>query len=349
VAILAFMIGSITDSVLHLHGWVTLVIVFLIPALEASAFLGFLFAGASYHRVARIASRVGLVLLALVVLTLIAGRLVRNLKQRDPGLRRSFGRIGRFPLLLWVQRLFPRQVAWLGARLDPSNPRGFPLSLALAIAALAVWAFGGLTQDVVGREEVALVDPKFTMWVTAHRMGSLTAAMKALTWLGSTAVILPLGLALGGWPLLRRRDWRPITTLAAALGAAVVTYDIVKPLVGRARPPATLWIGHFTGSAFPSGHATQAVAFYAMAAIVVGARASNRRRAVAWALATAVGVIVGFSRLYLGAHWLTDVLGGYALGVAWVALVTAVTLAVSGAHPRPSYSHAYLPSSSTAE
>ena len=474
------MIGSITDSVLHLHGWVALVIVFLIPALEASAFLGFLFpgeiailvggvlasqgriplwaaivaavlgavigdsigylvgrrwgrrllhgtvgrlpiikhhldrhlddaqayvrrrrgsavffgrftaalrvlvpglagmsevhyptflaynvaggvvwgagfvilgylAGASYHRVAKIASGVGLVLLALVVLTLIAGRLVRNLKQRDPGLRRTLGRIGRFPPLLWVQRLFPRQVAWLGARLDPSNPRGFPLSLALAIAALAVWAFGGLTQDVVGREEVTVVDPKFTTWVVAHRVGSLTAAMKVLTWLGSTAVILPLGLVLGGWYLLRRRDWRPITTFAAALGAAVVTYDIVKPVVGRARPPATLWIGHFTGPAFPSGHATQAVAFYAMAAIVLGARASNRGRAVTWALATAVGVIVGFSRLYLGAHWLTDVLGGYALGVTWVALVTAVTLALSGAHPRPPHSHAYLPSSRTAE
>jgi membrane-associated phospholipid phosphatase len=130
------------------------------------------------------------------------------------------------------------------------------------------------------------------------------------------------------------------------LGAAVVTYHIVKPVVGRARPPATLWIGHYTGPAFPSGHATQAVAFYAMAAVVVGAGASNRRRAVTWALATAVGVIVGFSRPYLGAHWLTDVLGGYALGATWVALVTALTLAVSGAHPRPPPAHGYLPSSS---
>jgi hypothetical protein len=159
--------------------------------------LGYL-AGASYHRVAKIASEVGLVLLALIVLTLIAGRLVPKLKERDPGLRRSFGRIGRFPPLMWVQRLFPRQVAWLEARIDPYNPRGFPLSLALGVAALAVWAFGGLTQDVVGREEVALVDPKFTTWVVAHRVGSLTAAMKVLTWLGSTDVIVPLALVLGG-------------------------------------------------------------------------------------------------------------------------------------------------------
>jgi undecaprenyl-diphosphatase len=271
------------------------------------------------------------------------------MKERDPGLRRTLGRIGRFPPLQWAHRLFPRQAGWLGARFDPSNQRGFPLSLALAVAALAVWAFGGLTQDVVGREEVALVDPKATTWVVAHRAGSLTAAMKVLTWLGSTDVILPLALVLGGWYLIGRHDWRPIATLAAPLAAAVVTYHIVKPVVGRARPPATLWIGHYTGAAFPSGHATQAVAFYAMTAIVVGAGASNRVRAVTWALATAVSVIVGFSRLYLGAHWLTDVLGGYALGATWVALVTAVTLAVSGAHPRPPHPHAYLPSSSTAE
>jgi undecaprenyl-diphosphatase len=454
------MIGSITDSILHLHGWVALAIVFAIPALEASAFLGFLFpgeiaillggvlayqgriplwaaivaavlgavigdsigyfvgkrwgrtllhgtlgrlpiikhlldrhldaaqayvrrrkgravffgrftaalrvlvpglagmsgvhyptflaynvagaivwgagfvllgylAGASYHRVAKIASRAGLVLLALVVVGLLTGRLVRRLRERDPGLRRTLARIGRFPPLRWANRRFPKQVAWLGARLDPSNPRGFPLSLALAVGALAICAFGALTQDVVGHDEMALVDPKVTSWVVAHRTGALTTAMKVLTWLGSTAVIVPLGVALGGWFLLRRHDRRPIAMLAGTVGGAVATYDVVKPIVGRARPPASLWIGHYTGAAFPSGHATQAVAFYAMAAIVIGVRAPIRRRAVMWAAAVAVAMIVGFSRLYLGAHWLTDVLAGYAIGVTWVALVAAVRLRAS--------------------
>jgi membrane protein DedA with SNARE-associated domain/membrane-associated phospholipid phosphatase len=286
--------------------------------------------GASYHRVARIASRAGLVLLSLVVLGLIAERAVRRLKERDPGLRRTLGRIGRLPPLPWIERRFPRQVAWAGARLNPSRPTGFRLTFALAIAALSLWAFGALTQDVIGGDEMALVDPKLTAWIVVHRVGGLTSAMKVLTWLGSTAVIVPMALALGGWFLLGRRDWRPLAMLAVAVGGATATYTIVKPLVERARPPAMIWIGQNTGWAFPSGHASKAAAFYAMAAIVIGAGLPLSKRAVTWAFGTAAWVTVGVSRLYLGAHWLTDVLGGFAIGIAWVALVAAASLAMPG-------------------
>lgn len=287
--------------------------------------LGYL-GGASYHRVERIASRAGLILLALVVLGLATTRVLRLLRERDPGLRRTLERIGRFPPIGWAGRRFPRQLAWLGARLDPFNPRGFPLTFAVAVAAFAAWAFGALTQDVVGHDEMALVDPKVTTWVVAHRVGWLTTSMQRLTWLGSTAVIVPLGLALGGWFMFRRGDWRPLVLLVAAVGGAIATYEIVKPAVGRQRPPASEWIGHYGGAAFPSGHATQAVAFFAMAAIVLTAGAPIRHRVVLWAAAAGIALIVGFSRLYLGAHWLSDVLGGFALGVAWVALVAAVRL-----------------------
>ena len=241
-----------------------------------------------------------------------------------------------------------RQVAWARARLHPSSPTGFRLTLALAIAALSLWAFGALTQDAVGGDEMALVDPKLTSWIVAHRVGGLTAAMKVLTWLGSTAVIVPLAVALGGWFLVGRRDWRPLAMLAVAVGGVIATHNVVKLLVQRARPPASVLIGHFTGSAFPSGHASQAAAFYAMAAILVGAGLPVRARVVTWAVAATLCVVVGFSRLYLGEHWLTDVLGGYALGIAWVSLVAAVTLtmpsrgsAIAGAgRPREPKGHA---------
>ncbi len=394
------------DSILRLHGWTALAVVFLVPALEASAFLGFVFPGeiavllggvlASQGRVSLGAAIAAAVLGAVVGdsagyligrrwgrallhgtvgrLPIVKRHLDRHLDAAQAYVRRRrgsavfFGRFtaalrvlvpglagmshvdystflaynvaggalwgGGFVLLgylggAWVRGRFPRQVAWLGRRLEPATPRGFPLTFAVAVAALAAWFFGGLTQDVVGHDEMALVDPKVTFWLLAHRVGWLTGAMKASTWLGSTAVIVPLGLAIGGWFLVRRRDWRPLAMLAVTVGGAIVTYDIVKPPVGRARPPASAWIGHYTGFAFPSGHATQAVAFYAMAAIVLGASFTGRRRVISWGLAVAAGLIVGFSRLYLGAHWLSDVLAGYALGIAWVALVSAIRFATS--------------------
>jgi len=96
--------------------------------------------------------------------------------------------------------------------------------------------------------------------------------------------------------------------------------------VDRPRPSSAIWIGHYSGAAFPSGHTTQAVAFYAMLALILSAGRSVRSRTTVWAGAALIALLVGASRVYLGAQWLSDVLGGYALGVAWVALVVAVSL-----------------------
>ena len=289
------------------------------------AVLGYV-AGASYHRVEKIAGQAGLVLLGLIVTGLIAARLVRHFAARSPGLQAIGDRVAATPPLAWARRRFPAQVAWGRRRLDIRSPRGFWLTFTIAAGALAAWAFGGLTQDVVGHDDTALADPHVTAWVITHRTGWLTSALSVLTWLGSTAFIIPAGLAIGLYFLLRRRTWRPLALLAAAVAGAVGLYDIVKPVVGRPRPPAGIWIGHYTGAAFPSGHATQSAAFYAMLAIILGTGLSSRRRAILWSAAALVVLIVGASRIYLAAHWLTDVLAGYALGATWVAIVVAVLM-----------------------
>jgi undecaprenyl-diphosphatase len=286
-------------------------------------------AGASYHRVEKIASQAGLILLGLIVAGLIAARLLRHFAARSPGLKAVGDRVAATRPLAWARHRFPAQVAWGRRRLDARSPRGFWLTFTVAAGALAAWAFGGLTQDVTGHDDTALADPHVTAWVIAHRTGWATSALQVLTWLGSTAVIIPAALAVGLYFVLRRRDWRPLALLAAAVGGAVGLYNVVKTLVGRPRPPAAIWIGHYTGTAFPSGHATQSVAFYAMLALVLGAGLSLRKRAILWAAAALVELVVGASRIYLGAHWLTDVLAGYALGATWVAIVAVVLLTTS--------------------
>ena len=311
------------------------------------AVLGYL-AGANYHHVEKIASRVGLVLLALIVVSLVAARLLRRLAARSPGLEAFLDELAASPPLAWMRRRFPRQVAWGRHRLDPRSPRGFWLTFAVAGGAFSAWAFGALTQDVVGHDEAALVDPRVSAWVVAHRTDSLTSVVRLVTWLGSTAVVVPAALIVGFFFFVRHRRWQPFALLAAAVAGAVGLYDIVKPLVDRPRPPSAIWIGHYSGSAFPSGHATQSIAFYATLAVVLGIGRSLRAKAVLWSSATVVAVAVGASRLYLGAHWTTDVLGGYALGATWVAVVVVVWLVASsrgtggatttdeGSEPRPS-------------
>jgi undecaprenyl-diphosphatase len=154
--------------------------------------------------------------------------------------------------------------------------------------------------------------------------------MRSVTWLGSTAVIVPALLLVAAVLVMRGRDWRSAILLGAAVAGAVGLYNIVKVAVERPRPPSTLWIGDYSGAAFPSGHATQAVAFYGMLAIVLSAKRSLRVRVIVWMSAAVITLVVGASRLYLGAHWLTDVLAGYALGAAWIAFVAAISLLAMG-------------------
>jgi undecaprenyl-diphosphatase len=287
--------------------------------------IGYL-AGASYRRVERIASRVGLLLLALGVVALILSRSLRRYRERFPTVNAIGERLAASRPIVWLRGRFPRQLAWMRARLDISSPRGFLLTFSVAVGALAAWAFGGITQDVVGHDEVALFDPNVETWVLAHRTGWLTSLMKTVTWLGSIAVIIPAALIIGLFFVSRRRDWRPLLLLGAAVAGAIGLYDIVKSAVARPRPPPSVWVGHYSGTSFPSAHATQAVAFYAMVAIVLGLRVSPRTGTALWSAAAAVALIVGASRVYLGAHWLTDVLGGYALGAVWVAVVAVLML-----------------------
>jgi|GEM_PF-6012995 undecaprenyl-diphosphatase len=181
-------------------------------------------------------------LLVLVVVGLILSRVFRLLGERSARLRGLADQAANLPFFAWVRRRFPRQVVWLRGRLDPSSLRGFALTFTLAVGAVAVWIFAGLTQDVVAHDEAALLDPRMLHWVLARRTAWLTTVMKTVTWLGSNAVIVPVVLLVGAFYLLRRRDWRPGAKLAVAVGGAIVLCDILKAAVHRARPQATVWI-----------------------------------------------------------------------------------------------------------
>jgi undecaprenyl-diphosphatase len=294
--------------------------------------LGFI-AGASYARVAKIAGQIGLVLLGLIVLGLVLSWLIRRLEPRSRRLEMLAARLEESPPITWLKKRFPGQVGWVQDRLDPNAPRGFWLTFAVAVAAFAIWWFAAVTQDVVGHDELALVNPKFESWVIAHRIAWISSAMAVITWLGSATVTIPLlVLAVIGF-VLGRRDQRSAVLLGATVACAIGTYDVIKLVVGEARPPASEWIGSFSGPAFPSGHTTQAVTFYGMLALLLSLKRRWIARALLWAAAALIALAVGASRIYLAAHWLTDVLGGIALGITWIAIVMAITLLLTRTAP----------------
>jgi membrane-associated phospholipid phosphatase len=162
------------------------------------------------------------------------------------------------------------------------------------------------------------VDHDVAASVARHREPWLTSVLKVLTWLGSSAVLVPVAVAAGGWLRRRGGSWRPMLILALTLAGAFGFSQLVKHLVGRARPDDRLV--HAIGYAFPSGHATFAAAGWLALAILL-AGVWPRRRTALVAVALVVISIVGASRVYLQVHWTTDVLGGWALGALWLTVV----------------------------
>lgn len=161
-------------------------------------------------------------------------------------------------------------------------------------------------------------DSSVTSWAVAHRTSALTTLARVLSTIGSQAVLIPV-VALLLAALVIRRRFVPSGLLFVAWGGAILLYSLTKHFVHRPRPPANIWLTNAGKStAFPSGHATQSLATFLALALVVGAwlsRAGWRGRAVALVLAAGVG----WSRVYLGVHWATDVGAGWLIAAAWVA------------------------------
>jgi membrane protein DedA with SNARE-associated domain/membrane-associated phospholipid phosphatase len=296
-------------------------------AIWASGFvlLGYV-AGTGWRQVEQVAKRASLLLLLALVATAALVLVVRWLIGHPDRITGLVDRQLRRP---WVARLrdrYQRQLAFLARRLRPGGALGLSLTVTVTALVAAGWAFGAVLQDVLARDELELVDRPVARFFVGHREAWLTRTLQDLTNLGSVRVLLPLIVLVGvGW-WLRRRTWRPLGLLAAAYVGADLAFNAVKELVHRPRPPAGILLKPVAGPSFPSGHATQAVAVYGMlAALSAAATARWSGKVAAWALAVVITGAVAVSRLYLGTHWLTDVLGGLALGAAWLfALLTSV-------------------------
>ncbi len=163
-------------------------------------------------------------------------------------------------------------------------------------------------------------DRSVTSWMVAHRTSALTTLARTLSTIGSQALLIPVVAVLFAALLIRRRIVLA-GLLLAGWGGAILLYSLTKHFVHRPRPSAGIWLTNAgTSTSFPSGHATQSLATFLALALVIAAWLSHARwpgRVVALVLAAGVG----WSRVYLGVHWTTDVGAGWLIAAAWVAAV----------------------------
>ena len=287
------------------------------------------FLGSSLGVVERWTGRASVLLLVLAIVALILYLAYRWATRHPEQARRTFDRLGGRR----VHAFFESPIGlWLERRLSPHGAYGLALTLGLASIVVFSWALGGVVQDVVDRDPLVRTDLAVLRFFHSNGEPYLTTAVNVFE-----AVFSPLFLlsacVLAGLVFLilaqRRKDFETALSgavlLATVFGTLVLT-RLFGVLFHRPGPPSSLQLVHDTGYGFPSPHAVAVVAVGAAFWYLFGLRplkrwvGSWRGRARIGLAVVMLALLVGFGRVYTGAHYPSDVLAGWALGGLWASV-----------------------------
>ena len=284
--------------------------------------------GASLGLAAEVAGR--LAALVVVVLVLLWGgialvrRLYRALYPRTSAMLAG--------LLRWSGR-HPTSGGLAHALLDPGHPEARSLGTLALLALLMAIAFIALQLAALWSAPLQELDELVFHLLQGLRTPGADLAMAWLTRLGGQATLVPVVALTGLWLLLRGHGRAAGYLVAGAVVVPVLT-SILKAATDLARPaPGELALA---SAAFPSGHTAGAAVVYGFLAVLAAARLGPTGRLTLYGAVAVPVLLVAFSRLYLGLHWLSDILGGLALALAWVTGAGLIYRRHHAAGPPPS-------------
>lgn len=294
-------------------------------AWAASHLLAGYFLGQAWQLVEVWTSRAGVFLAALILILFCANLLKRFIVKQG-------GQLFDLCISLWVsvkQALIsnpdvarfiarhPRFFSFAAARLDRSRFSGLPLTLLGMVFLYTLLLLGGIIEDILALDPIVAVDTRLGNLLYFYRAEMLVRGFLWITLLGKAKIVLSVAVLCTVFCWIRKhREF--ILPLWITLAGSGVFSLLGKVAFHRQRPPG---IGVFTEASFsfPSGHATIATALYGFIVYYLWRQAQtwNRRLNILFG-GSALILAIGFSRLYLGVHFLSDVLGGYLLGFLWL-------------------------------
>jgi undecaprenyl-diphosphatase len=225
-----------------------------------------------------------------------------------------------------MQFAYKKLKRFVAARLAPGEELGLHLTVGLALLFAATYAFHEVAEAMRRDAGIAGLDLQLAQWLHQHAFEPLTTLMKALTHLHSVAGVTLLSLALA-WHLWRRQQLYWLLTLALAVLPGMLLNVALKHSYQRPRPWFEEPLLTLATYSFPSGHTVAATLFHGLLACYLARCVVHGGwRAAVFAGAAAMVALVACSRMYLGVHYLSDVLAAMAEGVAWLAVcITGVS------------------------
>jgi membrane protein DedA with SNARE-associated domain/membrane-associated phospholipid phosphatase len=223
----------------------------------------------------------------------------------------------------------PGVAKFIATRFAREEYLGMHLTIGFLLSLVALWLFASVTEDVVNHDSLTRFDVALTTWIRAHTTPLGDRIFTFVSMIGSPVAMAIVG-AGGAIIIAVRRQWFALGAwVAAFVGAGALTF-VLKMIIQRPRPIGAEAFLRGETFSFPSGHALGSLVGYGMLAWVIGSKWIETARGRWWlVVATAVLVItIGISRLYLGVHYFSDVVAGYAVGVLWLSVcVSALQVA----------------------
>lgn len=284
------------------------------------------FLGASWQTAERWIGRASAILGGIVVFALLLVWLWRWTVRHEAGIKRAWTGFLQHPRVNALRHRYASQIAFVQARLSPQNYLGLQLTTGATVLIGASWLFGGITEDVITGDPLTLVDLQVAQWFHAHSTERLTRAMLAVTHMHDTISITVATVLITAY-LAWKRNWYWLLCVNMAVPFGMLLNIVMKYAIHRARPSFDNPLVVLTTYSFPSGHVAGATLFYGvMAAMLMTKINAWRWRVMVVLLAITLVALVALTRVYLGAHYLSDVLAAFAEGIAWL------TLSLTGMH-----------------
>ena len=210
----------------------------------------------------------------------------------------------------------PRARGALARRLDPEVATGLALTLALVLIVAGGVVLAVLAYLVRRDSGLVRLDESVATWGDRHATAFGTDALDVVTTLGEPTVVVILAAALAALETARTGSRWVVPFLVVVVAGNGIVTTTIKHLADRVRPSLNP-IAETLGPSFPSGHSSWAAAFFAAAALLLCRGRGRSARAAIAGVAAGLAVCVAGSRVLLGVHWLSDVIAGVALGLAW--------------------------------
>lgn len=202
---------------------------------------------------------------------------------------------------------------------NPKTETGLALIIASVVFTAAAVGMGVVIAMIRLNTGLERYDVRLAQYGADHATGWSTNAMRNISQLGGTSLIVSLAVLATIFELIRKPSKAlPLFMLVVVAGQFALSNG-VKYIVERARPDISRLTG-FSGTSFPSGHATAASATLAAIALISTRNRSRRTKIAAAAIAAGLAVVVAATRVFLGVHWFTDVLAGLLVGWGWFAI-----------------------------